>query len=522
MNVTPVELEYESRMGGPTVARVATDPREGTIRRIGLHARSETRFFTAALAAELRARCGAEIVLYCRNRQEIDFYQRFNGDGRFAELVNVDEGLESARQRLPKGVAIVNEARRWEDRLGTTINFLAVSHRHLGRGYSLGGYRHPRSRQSEMASYDDLLAHYCSTLDYWSTEIRDRRLDLMLNGGKEFAICARLAGIPYRIMNGSRYRNYHNWAWNEYFENPRFTEGYHRGDGRELADLPFDRPYDNHLHNRHRFFEEVRASRLLKRGALLIAQYGWWRFRGYEKARGYYLSSNLGYFWRIWRDWRKLRGLARTKLDALVGRPFVYFPLHLEPETALQGLSPEFFYQLSAIAAISRDLPAGTTLAVKEALGAVGRRPADFYGQIAEFKNVVLLDPSEPGFECAKRASATVTICGTAGLEAAMHGRPVVTFGRHNIYNVLPHVRVIEDESNLQAGLRDALLVERDIKEMKRNSQRFLKSVVVHSFDMRDYDYFSPESFLPDAVVDACTALFRSVEAPMLSGTDPQ
>ena len=59
----------------------------------------------------------------------------------------------------------------------------------------------------------------------------------------------------------------------------------------------------------------------------------------------------------------------------------------------------------------TRALPAGVKLAVKEHVTAVGRRPDDFYGQIAEFKNVVMLDPFELGLACTKAAAVTVTIC---------------------------------------------------------------------------------------------------------------
>lgn len=492
------------------IDKASQDP-SAALARIGLYARSETRFFIVELAAELRRRGNVAITLYCGNKQEIAFYRGHNGDGRFEELVDIGVGIEQCKRALSNEDELVATSRIWEKRIGTTLNFLAVSHRHLGRGYALGGYNHPRSRISENSTYADLLRHYCATLRYWEQEIDTRRLTLVINGGKELAICARLADIPFRVMNGSRYRNFHNWAVNEYFENPQFTETFLHGNDLAGPDLPFDRPYDNHLHNRKRFFKDVRATRLLKRAAYEVARHCWWRLRGYEKARGYYLSENLRYFWRYWREWQRLVDLARTNLDDLAGKPFVYFPLHIEPETALQGLSPEFFYQLSAIAAISRDLPAGVLLGVKETFGAVGRRPADFYGQIAEFKNVVLMDPSIPGFECARNAAATVTICGTAGLESALLGKRVVTFGRHNIYNVLPHVRVVTDETDLRRLLHEAVFASDDLEARKHAGQRFLKSVVANSFDMRDYDYFHPERLRPEAVLDASDTLIRGL-----------
>ena len=94
-------------------------------------------------------------------------------------------------------------------------------------------------------------------------------------------------------------------------------------------------------------------------------------------------------------------------LEDLEGKRFIFFPLSTEPES-LQMLSPEYFYQLAFITSIARDLPVGVYLVVKEHLAAVGRRPKDFYGQIMEFKNVIVANIQEDGMS---------QICGIHGLE---------------------------------------------------------------------------------------------------------
>jgi hypothetical protein len=116
---------------------------------------------------------------------------------------------------------------------------------------------------------------------------------------------------------------------------------------------------------------------MIRNIGMQIARHVYWRLCGYAKARSYYLSSEIGYYYRMWAHFRHLSKLTRP-LETMRGKSFVFFPLHLEPETALQGLSPEFFFQLSSIAALSRDLPTGTLLAVKETFAGIGRRPDSF------------------------------------------------------------------------------------------------------------------------------------------------
>lgn len=481
---------------------------------IALVARSESRFFLLALARSLKTRFDSNIHLYCGGQQELLFYEKQNRDGLFASINNGSVILARVYDKDLDEAAVIEKARNFEKKIGKTINTLAVPDRHMGRGYALGGFHHPRSRYSETVDYVHMVHAFNETLDFWDREFTEKSITLILNGGREAANIARAHGIPYRTMVGSRYRNLHYWSHNEFYENPEFEEAFH--EIRESA-LTMDAPYHAHQAVRTGYYKKFRFSSLLKNLALTTARHAWWNLRRYEKAKGYYYLENMKYFYRYWRDYKKLCRLATATLDDLAGKKFVFFPLHIEPETALHGLSPEYFYQLALIAAVSRDLPAGTFLAVKEAYGAVGRRPDNFYRQISDLKNVVLLDTWEIGFDCARKADAVITICGTAGMEGAVSGTPVIAFGKHNIYNFLPLVTVVNDESNLAKNLSDALDDSFDKEAAIAVGRRFLEAIVACSFDMGKYDYINLHNFESESVQDACDALERSLS----KRTDP-
>ncbi len=151
------------------------------------------------------------------------------------------------------------------------------------------------------------------------------------------------------------------------------------------------------------------------------------------------------------------------------------------------------------------------SLAIKETYEAIGRRPADFYRQIAEFKNVVILDMMELGLEVARRSVAVATITGTGGFECAVMGKPVITFGRHNQYNFLPHVLLVTDEIELKSLLQTALDGSLE-QEAKINGARFLQAVCDESFDLREYDYIHLDQFEPQAIDDAIASLKQGLE----------
>lgn len=476
--------------------------------KIALSARSQSRLFMAALARDLKQRFGAEIHLYCFGPQELKHYQKLNSDGLFATITDANIVLRRCFDAGLNEEVVNGRARDMERRLGITINRLIVPDRHFGRGYSLAGYYHPRSRYSECTSYAQAVHAYCESLEFWRDEFQTKGIKLCLDGSREAFHMARSLDIPYRVLAGSRFQNYHNWAVNDHYENPNFEERWH-----ELADsngLDMEEPYLAHQANRKLSLKRVKLTQIARNIFLTTLRYAYWNLRGYEKAKGYYYWGTVLYYIRLWMAHSRMRRMATTKLSDLAGKQFVYFPLHVEPETALHGLSPEYFYQHALIAAVSRDLPAGVFLAVKEAYGSLGRRPANFYRQVADLKNVVWLDVWERGFDCARQADAVATICGTAGLEAVTSGTPVIAFGRHNMYNFLPSVRVVEDESNLAEYLRSALF-ENDSEHVAAEGKRLVQAIVDVSFDMGSYDYIQLNQFESDTVRLAADALMESI-----------
>ena len=340
--------------------------------------------------------------------------------------------------------------------------------------------------------------------------MRDEKITLVLSAAKELSCVARALGIPTRNLIGSRYRNYHMWGVDEYMDAPRVADAYAEIDSAPLREITA--PYDSHMQYRETFMKSMRLRVALRRMGETALRHLYWRLRRYEKGRQYFMRDEVLFHWRVWRANRKLTGRAATQLDALSGKPFVLFPLHAEPESSLQVASPEYLVQLSAITSLARDLPAGYYLAVKETYQTYGRRPADFYDQIREFKNVVLLDMLELGLEVVRRAEAVATITGTAGFEAALLGKPVTSFGRHNQYNVLPHVTVVDREEALAPALRAALIGGIDRECALRNGARFLQAVLDNSFGMAAYDINDPETVPEDILEAACDRLAGSLE----------
>jgi hypothetical protein len=466
---------------------------------------SESRFLMMAIIRELIDRHGSKVHVYCSGPQEMDFYQRQNKDGLFASVNDENQLFGAVPSETLDEKVVFEKAQAFEAKTGYTINRMVVTHRHLGRGYLLGGSNHMRSRQSEQTTYPEMVDVICRELSFWENEFSDKNITLCINGGRCAAYIARARNIPYRSIAGSRIQNLHYWAWNEMYETPAFENSWKQMESTPENDL--SEAYYGHQVNREIYKKSFGLSMLIRRSVRTIVQNVYWRIRGYQKAYNYYFRDRLLYNYRMWRDYRRLTRIASTTLADIEDKKFAYFPLHIEPEMALHGLSPEYFYQHAAIAALSRDLPAGTYLAVKEHFGAIGRRPNSFYRQIKDLKNVIWLKTWESGIECAQKAQAVATISGTAGLEALIAGKPVITFGHHNLYNFLPSVSVVEDERNLKGYLEDALSGKIDASATRSDARKLLEAIEINSFDLRQYNYIDLMNFDPKSVTDACDAL---------------
>jgi hypothetical protein len=483
-------------------------------------AHSEYRGIYVNVARKLKKN-GARIIWYVTDQQKHDYYQTRFRDS-FDKIVLVKTLYDKAVQPVEDPEPVIQRAREIESTYGVTINTVAMTDRHLGRGFALGGHRHPKSRMSERSSYHSILNAYSELYAFWEGQIDEYKPDLIIGGGKIPSLLARCYDIPFRSLAESKYLNYYYWGVDEFYQNPNFEKNFTAGTVAN-AQLELTRPYASYQQMSTSTKSELMFWGMVKRFSLTAARYAYWTVRGYQKARGYFASEQLKYIWRQYVEHKSLAQYTRP-LSSLEGVDFVFFPLHTEPETAVQLLSPECISQLSCIATLARDLPAGTVLAVKETLAGIGRRPRDFYSQIADFKNVVFLDSSELGLDVIFKASVVATITGTAGFEAAVLGKPVISFGQHTMYKFLDHVKVATDHLDLSQDLQFFLSPEFDKKKAREDGQRFVQAVVASSMDLGKFDVTDPEKVGGDVSDGATQRLLDDISdrSPALLRADPK
>lgn len=146
----------------------------------------------------------------------------------------------------------------------------------------------------------------------------------------------------------------------------------------------------------------------------------------------------------------------KTRIES--DTPFVYFPLHYEPEMILLTYTPFYTDQIQVITNLAKSLPMGYKLYVKEhpAMKLVGWRKISYYKQIMELPNVELIHPSISSKEMIEKCSMVACVAGSTGLEAAFHGKCSILFS-NVMYDILSCIHKVDIIENLPKIVRECL-----------------------------------------------------------------
>ena len=155
---------------------------------------------------------------------------------------------------------------------------------------------------------------------------------------------------------------------------------------------------------------------------------------------------------------RKRKFLVPNSLfeEPVEGETYVYMPLHLIPESSVFVKASYYVDELNLIEQVSKALPPGWKLYVKEHQAMLGERDPEFYRKAGEIANVrvVQVNHYKDPKPWILKAKGVVTITGTAAYEAALLGKKSIVFGR-TPYSLIEGIKVITSFNELEKEIRD-------------------------------------------------------------------
>lgn len=117
---------------------------------------------------------------------------------------------------------------------------------------------------------------------------------------------------------------------------------------------------------------------------------------------------------------------------------FAFYPLHSEPEVAIQVLAPPYHKnQIELVRNIAISLPFGMKLVVKEHPRSFGLRPVNFYKKLLEIPNLYFVPMQVNSLTVCQQSKLICVVSSTIGLEAVCIEKPVIMLG-HPKYEAIP------------------------------------------------------------------------------------
>ena len=340
----------------------------------------------------------------------------------------------------------------WERRMGRPLSDLIVADRNIGHRYVTGG-RQVRTDIMRYDSPEDLRRFVVCFLDTFEERLKRFKPDLVFMPviaslpALALARVCRYLDIPFVVLRSVRIGNYFILSRNDeterfYEVEQQFDQACQQGGAVPVLADEF-RSYMQSYRTEspeqpvwaltcNQAIESIQKKNPIAFYGELVVRVGLACVRCFRAPRKRFLRWKHPFSIFSVQFFQKtgVRFFNPDRFDSpQAGEPYIYFPLHLDPEASTMVLSPEFTDQLSVVDMLAKSIPLTHTLYVKEHPTMIGRRPPGFYKRIRHHTNVRLINPLVNSMELSRQADLIISITGTAGWEAILMGRPVLTLG---------------------------------------------------------------------------------------------
>jgi hypothetical protein len=152
----------------------------------------------------------------------------------------------------------------------------------------------------------------------------------------------------------------------------------------------------------------------------------------------------------------------------------VFYALHFQPEQTTLAQGIWYANQVALVENLSKSLPLGFSLIVKEHPWGRGNRPVWQYEHMASLYNVMFCDA--PAKQIIQKVDAVVAVTGTVAMEALIFDKPAVVLGRtfFDFSDLLYRVHAIQDLPEVLARI----LVDDDYKNQTNREERLHRFLI--------------------------------------------
>lgn len=185
-------------------------------------------------------------------------------------------------------------------------------------------------------------------------------------------------------------------------------------------------------------------------------------------------------YYKLWANTKRLKNKICVNLYFTLkptvdwqGYNYVYYPLQLQPEASTNARSPYHANQLAVIENISKSLPLGYYLFVKDHPLGMGMRDTEFYRYIDTLPNVKILPSKISGKELLKQCKLLISPGGTTNYEAIALGVKAILLDRF-FYMESKLIKYVPNDKELPKAIWDMLSLEVSKNEKKEEYEKLV------------------------------------------------
>jgi len=217
------------------------------------------------------------------------------------------------------------------------------------------------------------------------------------------------------------------------------------------------------------------------------------QYNNYGKTRLKIILNGTGF--RNYQRKKKLKSfMEKNFLKKLDDTPFIYFPLHKEPERFLGIGAPYYSNQKQMIEYIAKSIPIGYKLFVRDHPSmlktTMWARSIDYYREILELPNVEIIHSEFDVKKVFRKCSLVITINGTSSLEAAIRNKPSIVLVKTD-FSDISSVQKLEKLEDLPKMIKEGIEMKVQPSEVSIAMDKLYKNSIEIDYKEMFSDFHS-------------------------------
>ena len=463
---------------------------------------AEKKGFLCSLGDLLESNYGFNITYIARDNNVEKIIKDNLGDCK--KIIRLDERKISSKVSSEN---IIKEAKLFENKYNVLFSSLLAMDRGLGQGYFYNVKNVPHIRKSEWG-YSKKIRNLVVNFKVYEDIIKDFDIVIATNISPIInSICCKYECHNFALSQ-TRFGDRYIWSDDRYMTSS-LIKGYidklilQRYSSSNQIEYQIDGGGELNLSK-----AKVSSIKVFTRAYKAFINEIKKIILGNISKDGYWPFAWIPNVFISWRNYKYLDNISIYPLDADLDK-VVYMTLHIEPEISLFWYSPEFSNVYEAIVWISKSLPVGVTLVIKEHPVSLAVRSMHFYKFLSKIPNVKFAHIDSMSIDWIHCSEFVCTITGSVGTEAVYYNKPVISFGKHQLINHLPSVEYASNYDETKSAVKKLLEIEnKDVLDISKSCLH--EAIISNSIELPGLKKCNKGSKLESGIADiACKDLIN-------------